>query len=123
MTEEPRAEQMTHKWYSRPVIFVTDVNRALHFYVEMLGFQKAWHAGDGTVCQVDRAECEIILCEDSDRKDRARLFISVTPEGIAELRRELVERSIPYEKSWWGYDVIRIVDPDGNELLFPLEDE
>ena len=26
------------------------------------------------------------------------------------------------EKAWWGYDVIRIADPDGNELLFPLDE-
>jgi hypothetical protein len=25
------------------------------------------------------------------------------------------------KESWWGYDVIQIDDPDGNELLFPLE--
>jgi len=23
---------------------------------------------------------------------------------------------------WWGYDVIRIADPDGNELFFPLDE-
>jgi hypothetical protein len=38
-----------------------------------------------------------------------------------ELRREISERSVPTEKTWWGYDAIRIVDPDGNELLFPYE--
>jgi len=65
----------------------------------------------------------IILCEDPDRKDRVRLFVSLTQDGIAQLRRELVERSIPSKKSWWGYDVIQIDDPDGNELLFPLPDE
>jgi len=32
------------------------------------------------------------------------------------------ERSVPTEKAWWGYDAIRIVDPDGNELLFPLDE-
>jgi hypothetical protein len=37
MTEEAREEQNRHKWYSRPVIFVTDVNRALHFYVGNAG--------------------------------------------------------------------------------------
>jgi len=47
-------EQVTHRWYARPVLFVADVNRALRFYVDMLGFEKRWHAGDGTVCQVDR---------------------------------------------------------------------
>jgi catechol 2,3-dioxygenase-like lactoylglutathione lyase family enzyme len=28
--------------YARPVLFVADVNRALHFYVDMLGFEKHW---------------------------------------------------------------------------------
>jgi len=33
-----------------------------------------------------------------------------------------LERSVPTQKAWWGYDVIRIADPDGNELLFPLDE-
>jgi catechol 2,3-dioxygenase-like lactoylglutathione lyase family enzyme len=103
------------------VLFVADVNRALRFYVNLLGFEKRWHEGDGAgkVCQVNRAECEIILCEDGARTDKGRLFVELTPDGLAELRREIVERSIPHERSWWGYDVIKVVDPDGNELLFP----
>lgn len=115
-------EQVTHRWYTRPVLFVADVRRALRFYVDMLGFEKAWHEDDGkgTVCQVNRADCEIILCEDTKRQDKARLFVELTQDGIAELRRELVERSVRSKTSWWGYDVIQIDDPDGNELLFPL---
>ena len=64
----------THRWYSRPVFFVTDINRAIDFYVGRLGFAKKWHEADGTgtVCQVDRSDCEIILCEDAGRKDRAQ---------------------------------------------------
>jgi catechol 2,3-dioxygenase-like lactoylglutathione lyase family enzyme len=124
VTEQTREEKNGHRWYTRPVLFVSDVKRALRFYEE-LGFEKAWHTGDGKgkVCQVNRAECELILCEDPNRKDKARLFVELTKDGIAELRRELLERSIPNKKSWWGYDVIQIDDPDGNELLFPLEDE
>jgi catechol 2,3-dioxygenase-like lactoylglutathione lyase family enzyme len=120
-----QTREALHKWYTRPVLFVADVERALHFYTKLLGFEKSWHADDGKgkVCQVNRAECEIILCEKTDRKDRARLFISLTRDGIAQLRREVIERSIPSSKSWWGYDVMQIVDPDGNELLFPLENE
>lgn len=116
------SEEVTHRWYTRPVFFVADVNRALRFYVDMLGFEKSWHEGDGTghVCQVNRAECEIILCEDAARRDKARLFVELTHDGLAELRHEIVERSVPSERSWWGYDVIRVVDPDGNELLFPV---
>jgi hypothetical protein len=51
---------------------------------------------------------------------RARLFIELGREGIGELQREILERSIPSKKSWWGYDVIELLDPDGNQLLFPL---
>ena len=103
------------------MLFVADVNRALRFYIDMLGFEKRWHEGDGAgkVCQVNRAECEIILCEDATRTDKGRLFVELTVDGLTALRREIVERSVPSEKSWWGYDVIKIVDPDGNELLFP----
>ena len=121
MTKTAVSEQITHRWYMRPVLFVADVHRALRFYVDLLGFEKSWHEGDGAggVCQVNRAGCEIILCEDATRSGKARLFVELTVAGLTALRREIVERSVPSEKSWWGYDVIKIVDPDGNELFFP----
>jgi catechol 2,3-dioxygenase-like lactoylglutathione lyase family enzyme len=102
MTKTAVSEQITHRWYTRPVLFVADVNRALRFYIDMLGFEKRWHEGDGAgkVCQVNRAECEIILCEDATRRDRARLFVELTVDGLTALRREIVERSVPTEKSW-----------------------
>jgi len=123
MTEPPVKSQIDHFWYMRPVLFVADVNRALRFYIDMLGFWKKWHEGDGagTVCQVNRGDCEIILCEHATRRDKSRLFIELTAEALAELRRELVERSVPSKETWWGYDSIQIDDPDGNELLFPTE--
>ena len=123
MGDKAADQQVAHTWYTRPVLFVADVGRAIRFYTEMLGFRKAWHEADGkgTVCQVDRDGCEIILCEDHGRKDKARLFVSLTKEGIAALRREIADRSVPSKSSWWGYDVIQIDDPDGNELLFPVE--
>ena len=121
MTEQAGRSQIVHRWYTRPVLFVADVNRAIRFYVDMLGFEKGWHEGDGAggVCQVNHGECEIILCEDATRKDKARLFIELTADGLTDLRRELVERSVPTKESWWGHDVLQIDDPDGNELLFP----
>jgi catechol 2,3-dioxygenase-like lactoylglutathione lyase family enzyme len=110
-------------WYTRPVLFVADVNRALRFYVDMLGFEKRWHEGDGAggVCQVNRGRCEIILCEDPTRRDKARLFVELTGDELTDLRREIEERSVPSKKTWWGYDSIQIDDPDGNELLIPTE--
>ena len=115
---------MSHRWYARPVLFVSDVNRAARFYTDMLGFQKKWHSGDGTgnVCQVDRGECEIILCEDRAHRDKGRLFIELTAEGLADLRRELADRAVTTKETWWGYDTLAVDDPDGNELFFPKPD-
>lgn len=109
------------RWYTCPVLFVADLDRAIRFYVDMLGFAKCWHDDDGKVCQVDRGGCEIILCEDPTRRDKSRLFVSVNMDVLADLRRELVERSVAFKETWWGYDSIQIDDPDGNELLFPIE--
>ena len=124
MSESTVTERIAHQWYARPVLFVSDLQAALRFYIDKLGFKKKWHAADGkgTVCQVDRGGCEIILCEDSARQDKGRLFVELNREGIDELRREILERSVPIQKAWWGYDVIRITDLDGNEILFPLDE-
>lgn len=112
-----------HRWYPRPVFFVHDLSRALRFYVDGLGFVKKWHEADGTgtVCQVDRSDCEIILCEDQTRPARSRLFVELTPAGLAQLRELLLQRSIPHVIGRWGYDVVQVTDPDGNDLLFPIE--
>jgi catechol 2,3-dioxygenase-like lactoylglutathione lyase family enzyme len=124
MTESPVSERVAQHWYLRPVLFVSDLQAALRFYIDKLGFEKRWHSADGkgTVCQVNRGGCEIILCEDPARQDKGRLFVELNRDGIDELRREIAERSVPTERAWWGYDVIRIADPDGNELFFPLDD-
>lgn len=121
MTQQETAGPAVHRWYARPVLFVSDIHRSARFYIESLGFEKKWHEADGagTVCQVDRSDCEIILCQDAARRDRSRLFIELTREGREAFRRELAERSVPNHESWWGYDVIQVEDPDGNELLFP----
>ena len=70
---------------------------------------------------MNRGDCELILCEHATRRDKARLFVELNVAELADLRRELVERSVPSKETWWGYDSIQIDDPDGNELLFPTE--
>src|SRR3954452_4056203 len=106
MTENTSRSQTVHRWYTRPVLFVADVNCAARFYVDVLGFEKAWHEGDGAgaVCQVDRGDCEIILCEHPTRRDKGRLFIELNVDELDELRREIARRSIPWKETWWGYD-------------------
>jgi catechol 2,3-dioxygenase-like lactoylglutathione lyase family enzyme len=124
MTDQVVQPTPTHRWYARPVLFVTDLERASRFYIDGLRFRKDWHAddGDGTVCQVSRSDCEIILCQDVERHDKGRLFIELTADGLQDFRRELAERSIPHKTTWWGYDTTQVDDPDGNELFFPVPD-
>ena len=123
MMEQPLKESIAHVWYMRPVFFVSDIQRAIAFYVDKLGFTKKWHEADGkgTVCQVNRGDCEIILCQDTTRKDKSRIFLELSRAGVDQLLHEVDERSIPTKKTWWGYDVLQINDPDGNELLVCLE--
>ncbi len=124
MAENASKMRTVHRWYTRPVFFVSDINRAAQFYVNMLGFEKGWHTGDGTgkICQVKHGECEIILCEDASRMDRGRLFIELTAEALADVRREFASRSVPTKETWWGYETLQVDDPDGNELFFPTPD-
>jgi catechol 2,3-dioxygenase-like lactoylglutathione lyase family enzyme len=121
--EQPSKEAIDHVWYMRPVFFVADIQRAIGFYVGTLGFTKKWHEADGkgTVCQVDRGGCEIILCEDAARLARSRIFLELSRAGVDQLLLEVGDRSIPTKKARWGYDVLQIEDPDGNELLICLE--
>jgi len=75
MAESTIGERMAHQWYLRPVLVVSDLQAALRFYIEKLGFKKKWHIDN--VCQVDRGGCEIILCEDPARQDKGRLFVEL----------------------------------------------
>jgi|SRR5436190_483180 len=120
---EQATRKPDHFWYSRPVFFVSDIQQAIDFYINKLGFTKKWHEADGkgTVCQVERGECEIMLCEDPNRKDRGRLFLELKRVAVDQLMKEVAEKSIATQKVWWGYECLQIKDPDGNEILVCLE--
>jgi catechol 2,3-dioxygenase-like lactoylglutathione lyase family enzyme len=121
--EKSNIEASEHIWYMRPVFFVSDIQSAISFYVGKLGFIKKWHEADGkgTVCQVDRGGCEIILCQDTTRNRQSRVFLELSRDGVDQLLKEVAEHSVPTKTFWWGYDVLQIEDPDGNELLVCLE--
>ena len=120
--EHPGNDVNDHVWYMR-LFFVSDIERAIGFYVDKLGFTKKWHEAEGkdTVCQVDRGGCEIILCEDATRDTRSRVFLELSRAAVDQLLKEVEERSTPTTRTCWGYDVLQIEGPDGNELLVCLE--
>jgi catechol 2,3-dioxygenase-like lactoylglutathione lyase family enzyme len=110
-------------WFSRPVLFVSSVERAIEFYCDKLGFAEAdRYVEDGTVLvgQVEREDCVMLLnCQQPDKAGKARMFVSLEPETLDALREEFEGRGAPVEDGWWGYRTMIVRDPDGNELFFP----
>jgi catechol 2,3-dioxygenase-like lactoylglutathione lyase family enzyme len=114
---------MSDKWYTRPVLFVRDADVSAEFYVKSLGFTKAWsydEEGKAKITQVSRTGCEVILSSQwPDKTGKGMLFISLDPEVLDALRKELEGRGVSVKDGRWGYRLMVVTDPDGNELYFP----
>ena len=114
---------MSNKWFARPVLFVTDIERSVEFYVRQLGFTQSWRyedEGKARVAQVDRQGCELILSSQWPGKvGKGLMFISLDVGVLDSLRTELEGRGLDVKDGQWGYRLMVIVDPDGNELYFP----
>ena len=118
-------------WFARPVLHVTDVEASLRFYVSRLGFTSPWHYDDDgrkRVAQVERQGCALILADTWPEKvGKGLLFISLNVEpqtgecavaALDALCSELKGKDVPVTEGWWGYRVVVVDDPDGNQLFF-----
>ena len=123
-------------WFARPVLHVKDVDASLRFYVDRLGFTIPWrYAEDGRayVAQVDRQSCSLILSNQWPEKvGKGLIFISlnVEPEtreaavaALDALRAELEAKGAPVKDGSWGYRLLVVDDPDGNQLFFNYPNE
>ena len=123
-------------WFARPVLSVTDVEASLRFYVDRLGFTSPWRYDEGgraRVAQVDRQGCALILADNWPEKiGKALIFISLNVEpatheaataALDGLRAELEARGVAVKEGWWGYRLLVIDDPDGNQLFFNYPSE
>lgn len=125
---------MNVEWYPRAVLFVADIDRTLDFYINRLGFTKAWHFGNDETSQVaeaGRQGCALIFTTESpDKVGKGLIFISLNvdvpgdqiPAEIAALDRlrvELEGKGVKVEEGFWGHRVMIVHDPDGNELYIP----
>jgi catechol 2,3-dioxygenase-like lactoylglutathione lyase family enzyme len=124
-------------WFARPVLNVTDVEASLRFYVDRLGFTCPWRYNDDDgkayVAQVDRQSCALILAKKWPEKiGKGLMFISLNVEpqtheaavaALDALRSELEAKGVPVKEGWWGYQLLVVDDPDGNQLLFNYPNE
>ena len=123
-------------WFARPVLHVSDVQASLRFYVDQLGFTTPWrHDENGRtrVAQVDRQGCALILADTWPEKvGKGLMFISVnaeneTREAVIEvldaLRAELKSKGVSIKDGSWGYRLMVVDDPDGNQLFFNYPNE
>jgi catechol 2,3-dioxygenase-like lactoylglutathione lyase family enzyme len=118
-------------WFARPVLHVTDVEASLRFYVDQLGFTSPWrYEGDGRVhvAQVDKQGCALILADTWPEKiGKGLMFISLNVEpatreaaiaALDALRAELEAKGVLVKDGSWGYRLLVVDDPDGNQLFF-----
>ena len=118
-------------WFARPVLHVTDVEASLRFYMDRLGFTSPWRYdedGKASVAQVDRQGCALILADTWPEKvGKGLMFISLNVEpatreaataALDALRAELEAKGAPVKDGSWGYRLLVVDDPDGNQLFF-----
>jgi catechol 2,3-dioxygenase-like lactoylglutathione lyase family enzyme len=123
-------------WFARPVLHVKDVEASLRFYVERLGFTSPWRYGeDGKthVAQVERQGCTLILADTwPEKAGKGLVFVSlnVEPEtsaaaaaAVDALRAELEAKGVTVKDGSWGYRLLVVDDPDGNQLFFNYPSE
>ena len=123
-------------WFARPVLHVKDVEASLRFYVDRLGFTSPWRFsedGRAHVAQVDRQGCALILADTwPDKIGKGLMFVSlnVEPEtreaaviALDALRAELESRGVLVKEGSWGYRLLVVDDPDGNQLFFNYPNE
>ena len=126
--EQVTTQRMTD-WFARPVLHVADVEASLRFYIDRLGFTCPWkHEEDGRVhvAQVERQGCALILADTwPEKTGKGLMFISMNIEhrgaaiaALDELRAELEAKGAPVKEGWWGYRLLEVDDPDGNQLFF-----
>lgn len=125
----------TTEWFARPVLFVADIQRTLDFYVHRLGFTESWrHEADGKalVAQADRQGCALIFSSQwPDKAGTGVMFVSLNVDeptdplnvkgstaALDALRAELEGNGVKVEDGEWGYRLLVVRDPDGNELWF-----
>jgi catechol 2,3-dioxygenase-like lactoylglutathione lyase family enzyme len=129
---------LSEDWQARPVLFVADIDRTHDFYVNRLGFTQSWRhedEGKALVAQLDRQGCALIFSSQwPDKIGKGLIFVSLTVDAAPDrlgtevssaldrLRAEFESKGVAVAEGYWGYRILVVRDPDGNELYFNYPD-
>src|SRR5262245_3327494 len=117
---------MGSQWYTRPVVYGSDIDRSVDFYVKQLGFTRNWDftaEGKRWIAQVSRPGVEFIMTAQwPDKAGTSVMFIEVTPDVLDALHTDLEARGVKVQDGEWGYRLMVIADPDGNQFWFAYDE-
>ena len=105
----------------QPIFRVEDMQRAVRFYVDLLGFENVeWGTDEFT--SVNRDRVGIYLCRQGQGAGQAWMWIGV--QDVEKLQDELVARGVkirmPPTNYPWALEM-HVEDPDGNVIRFGSE--
>jgi catechol 2,3-dioxygenase-like lactoylglutathione lyase family enzyme len=120
------------EWFARAILHVKDVDTSLRFYETRLGFTCPWRyeeEGRVKVAQANRQGCALLLASNLDQEKigKAVMFISLNVDpathenavaAVDSLRAEFETKGVAVREGFWGYRLVVVEDPDGNQLHF-----
>ncbi|HMV09422.1 MAG TPA: glyoxalase superfamily protein [Cyclobacteriaceae bacterium] len=100
-----------------PILYVSDMEKSLAFYVDILGFKKAdW--GDDNFTSINRDNTGLYLCKGAQGVPGTWVWLGFDGD-ITELNETLKSRGViiklPPTNFSWAYEM-QIQDPDGHVL-------
>ena len=102
-----------------PILNVSDMNRSLAFYTDILGFEKAdW--GDDSFTSINRDKMGIYLCKGAQGVSGTWIWIGFDGDIFSlhqQLKAKGVTIQLPPTNFSWAYE-LQVVDPDGHVLRF-----
>lgn len=112
-------EDIRQSAFMVPIFPVTDMARALDYYVNTLGFEKRWEWGEPVdyAC-VSFGPTELFLCLNGQGTPGTWMYLFL--RGIDDYTALIQERGAEIlhgpEDEPWGMREIHVRDPDGNTL-------
>jgi uncharacterized glyoxalase superfamily protein PhnB len=101
-----------------PIFEVTNLDRSLKFYTQVLGFETSWSSGEPPgIASVCRDSVEIMLkVEAQPRASHAYLNVSGVDAYFAQATSAGAQVIHPLADRFYGMRDGRIADPDGNHI-------